>query len=407
MTYHNATKFLLSSPDALPEATSGNRLRRFFAILSDPQKKLTYFRVVGNSGKTVCAQMLASIFRHTDYTVGVLTMPICDDIRENIRIDHAPLSMEEMSELIGQVYSQIKEYNKTAEQTNEELLVLTKYEILLCAAILAFSRHRCKLCVIESGNLPQDPTRFLPAPIAAAICGTIPSDDPQKVAQIRSYLCHGTREIVSAPQDQNAYHVISQSCAAINCRLTLPSRAELEVSKCSLGGSEFRYRGKDYKIALCGRFQITNAIVTLEIVNVLSRHGISLSDTAVAAGLQSLKLPCKLELLSISPTILADSTYSSESIDTVCASLAEFKDQIGSHVCLCLPDAELAERYKNALFTYGFSVKDVRLHDETARPRDTVSYLRAHTDKDSFWLISGHHPFTAKLRYELLQSMGF
>jgi hypothetical protein len=47
------------------------------------------------------------------------------------------------------------------------------------------------------------------------------------------------------------------------------------------------------------------------------------------------------------------------------------------------------------------------LHDETARPRDTVSYLRAHTDKESFWLISGHHPFTAKLRYELLQSMGF
>lgn len=421
MTYHNATKFLLSSPDDLPEAILGSRLRRFFALLGNPQKKLTYFRIAGNSGKTVCSQMLTSIFRYSDYSVGCLTMPLRDEIRENIRINHVPLSIPEMAELVGEIYSRLKELNKTTEtpentQPHEEPLVLTKYEILLCTAILAFAKHGCKLCIIESGNIPHDPTRYLPAPIAAAICGTIPSDNPQSLGQIRSYLCHGIQEIVSAPQDQDAYHIISHSCAAINCRLTLPTKTELQISKCSLGGSEFCYRGKPYKLALCGRFQITNALVVLEIITVLSRHGYSLDDTAVVAGLQNLKLPCKLEILSVSPTFIADSTYSPESIDTVCSSLAQFREQLGSRICLCLPDVDLAERYETTLRANGFSVDTILLHGMVDAPapycaiprlRDTVAYLRAHAEPRTVWLISGHHPFTAKLRYELLQSMGF
>lgn len=420
MTYHNATKFLRNAPDEIAEATAGKRLRNFLSAMGNPQKKQTYFRITGCSGKTVCSKMLTSIFRHTPYTVGCLTMPLRDDVRENILINHTPISIAEVEELIGEVYTLLKALNKKTPSedgsTEYTPIVLTKYEILLCTALLAFAKHGCQLCIIESGNIPCDPTRHLPAPIAAAICGTIPSQNPKNIQQIRSYLCHGIQEIVSAPQDQDAYHVISQTCASINCRLTIPTKAELTLLKSSLGGSEFSYRKKTYKLSLCGEFQITNAIVTLEILRMLSRHGFSVDDSAVQAGLQELKLICKLEILSISPTIIADSTHSPEAIETVCRSLAEFRNQIGSRISLCLPDITLAAQYETALKTNGFEVETVLLHGventqesyiSYVRIKDTVAHIRKNADSNEVWLISGPHPFTAKLRYELLQAMGF
>lgn len=419
MTYHNATKYLFTAPDELPEATAGNRLRQFLVELGDPQKKLTYFRITGSNGKTVCSKMLTSIFHHSEYKVGCLTMPLRDDVRENILIDHEPISMSEIEELVGEIYSLVKTINKRPkpiEEEEDDELVLTKYEILLCTALLAFLKHGCSLCIIESGNVAGDPTRYLPAPIAAAICGTIPSQSQRDIHQIRSYLCHGIREIVSAPQDQDAYHIISQICASISCRLTIPTKAELHLLKSSLGGSEFCYKGKAYKLPLCGEFQITNATVTLEVVHMLARHGFTLSDDAIAAGLQDLKMICKLEVLSISPTIIADSTHSPEAIQTVCHCLAEFQTQIGTRISLCLPDTELAEQYECALHENGFGIGTVLLHGVEDAPepyvgytrtRDTVSHIRSGSNPDEVWLISGPHPFTAKLRHELLQAMGF
>lgn len=424
MTYHNAVKYLLQAPDEAPEAKVGARLRRLWSLLGNPQQHLNYLRLAGSSGKTVCSEMLLSAFEQSDVLVGCLMMPLGAEPRENIRIRKAPLLFDEMAGYVGQIYAAVKAENKAVcaiENEQEEAVPLlpTRHEILLTAALLAFQAHHCQLCIIETSNLASDPTKMLPAPFAAAVCGTIPKQNVKDMRQIQSYICHGIQEVVSAPQDQEAYHMLSRACASINCRLTIPTKNELQVLKATLGGSEFLYRGKPYRLSLCGQFQITNAMVSLEILTMLARHGYALSNEQIQRGLRAVKLPCKFEILSVTPTIIADSTHSVDAIETVYDSLTELRALIGAKLWLCLPDETLASHYVRIAKEQGYEIGKMILQSDATEPttfdsvvytsslKDTVHVALADLPADTILLISGTQDFTVKVRYEILKKLGF
>lgn len=416
MTFQNAIKRLISAPDESAEGVAGSRLRAILHRLGNPQKEISYLRLVGISGKTVCSHMLSSVLCLSDYTTGTLTMSLDGDVREAIRIDHAPISFEELAEHVGLLHLLLKQMNKERKEKNEEgEITATKHELLLCTALLAFRAHGCRLCIIEGNGASSDPTRFLPTPVAAAVCGEIPCDQPNRVRdQIRSYLYHGIQEIVCAPQKQEAYHLISEICAKINCRLTFPARTELTVLGSNLRGSEFSYRSRPYRLRLCGTFQVFNAIVTLEILAMLCRRGFQITETQIAAGLEQARLPARFELLSVSPTIIVDSSYTADSVRTVCGAIGELRDRIGSSICVCVPDEAVAKMALHSLEEQGCAVRQVVLYANSSErashpclhsPREVSKHITQSTSFDSVWLILGHHTLTVPIREALLKQL--
>jgi dihydrofolate synthase/folylpolyglutamate synthase len=237
---------------------------------------------------------------------------------------------------------------------------------------------------------------------------------------IRSYICHGIQEIVSAPQDQDAYKIISDTCASVNCRLTIPAKSELDIHKITLGGSEFTYKGEDYKISLCGKFQISNAIFVLELLDRLAVRGYEISDKRIKESLKNTRISAKFEVLSIMPTIIADSTHSDVAISTVCESMSEFRDIIGSKIRLCLPDGAIVDKYMEVLSDQNYDIQKIviAVNNSTEIPRDErfiyckkkkelINRMLEGLEKDEILLISGPSAFTLDVRYELLARMGF
>ena len=100
---------------------------------------------------------------------------------------------------------------------------------------------------------------------------------------------------------------------------------------------------------MCGKFQINNAVFVIELLNRLSAKGFAVSDEKIKEGLHNTKIPAKFEILSIMPTIIADSTHSDVAISAVCESMSDFKSSIGSDIRLCLPDGIIVDEYVNAL----------------------------------------------------------
>ncbi|MBQ8850389.1 MAG: hypothetical protein IJ011_08680 [Clostridia bacterium] len=421
MTYHNAQKYIMNSPNDTASSSAGNNLRKLWTLLGNPQRNIKYLRLAGSNGKTVCAEMLMSAYKNSEYTVGCLTTTLRNDLRSNILINGAPLSYEQMAEYVEKIYRIAYDLGKSAStRGNEADFILTKQEILLSAALLAFKANDCALCIIESDHKHADPTVFLPPPFSVAICGAIPCNSKDDIHMIRSYICHGIQEIVSAPQDQAAYKIISDTCAAVNCRLTIPAKSELEIKKITLGGSEFSYRGKDYKIGLCGKFQISNAIFVLELLERLSVRGYGLSDEQIGEGLQNTKIPAKFEILSIMPTIIADSTHSEVAISTVCESMSEFRNMIGSKVRLCLPEGAIVDKYVKVLSDQNYDIDKVIVAVESSadkvqkdkfiyckKTKELIKRVLENLEKDEILLISGPSSFTLEVRYELLAQMGF
>lgn len=417
MTYHNAIKFIKSAPPLPPKKESGaDRINKLLEAIGNPQKKIKYIRLAGSNGKTLCARMMISILKKAKIKSGCLSMPIYDEIRNNIRIEGEPISMESTVFYAEQVYQAVSTVSSA-----ENGFTPTRNEIMLCMALLAFADNKCALCMIESDHNGEDPSRFLPPPIAAVICGKIPKSDKKEVSKIRSYITRGIQELVSVPQDQESFKILSDTCFEANCRLTIPSMNSFEITRLTLRGSEFVFDENAYSIRLCGKFQTANAVLSIETAEMLTRLGYEISRQHIKDGLATVTAPCKFEILSLSPTIIADSTHSPVAIGAVCDSLADFKEMLGSKIRLCLPVGELVPHYIDTLEERGYDIEKISVLNEEAKAVEdygrpvnvhktlklTIKDALANLDSDITLLISGPSNFTRRLRYELLATLGF
>lgn len=438
MTYHNAIKYITTAPQKTGITESLERTALLLARLGSPEHRLPYIRFAGSNGKTVCQAMLASILCESGMCVGSLLMPTHDDPRENIIINKAPLSIESTVKYVSLIASAVNTLSDkiaaaegTADSSIPESFISgkvsihpTKNEIIFLIALLAFRDAECDICLIEGDHNGVDPTKLLAPPNTVVICGTIPEENTKETHRIRSYLSSGISEVISAPQDSETYKIISSACARINCRLSVPMRSMLEVSRLSLGGSEFLYRGEKYKLSLCGRFQIQNAITVIEVVESLNRTGKSIPLEAVCRGLEKLSAPTKFETVSVSPTIIIDSTHKTEAVPTMCDTLGDFKEQIGSKIALCIcPDEPLISEYVSCLESLGFEVTELilPLFDKANPPEMTLNcpVAVAPTPKAAtkkiistasemgLVLITAPDTLSNKLRGEILKTLGF
>lgn len=407
MTYLNAKKYINSAPAA--ERESNANMLSILDALGNPHKRIKYLRLAGSNGKTVCAEMLNSVMSCAEYRVGYLRMPLRSEPRENISIEKNCLSMDEFSELTARVRATAAELD----------IIPTKEEILLAIALLAFHQNNCDLYVIESDHFGADPSKCLQSPFAAVICGTIPNDDNGEISRIRSYITGGIVEIVSAPQNNAAHKIIQETCRAINCRLSIPSRLEIKFGRMSFVSTEFSYKKKDYKLGLCGKFQVHNAVLVLEVIDMLRRKGYTIPDSAVAQGFSSLKIPAKFEVLSISPLIIVDSTHTRVAITSVCEAFDDLGDAIGNSIRLCLPSTDIVHDYVETLSAKGFNVEKVIIPDTGYTPDvpvDTVVCKTVKTltksalenlDSNTVLLISGDYSFVSPIRYQILNTLYF
>lgn len=422
MTYHNAIKFIKTAPAEAPkESSASKRIADLCTALGNPQKKIKYVRLAGSNGKTVCARMLISILNSAKVVNGCLSMPVYEEIRDNIRINGEPISMEETVRYVERICQAVNEINSSLEE--DTLFRPTCNEIMLCISLLAFAEHKCDVCILEGDHYGEDPSRHIIPPIAAIICGRIPNGDKEEIAKIRSYICRGIREIVSVPQNQDAYKIISDTCFSVNCRLSIPSKSNFTVNRLTLRNTAFTYKGTEYSLRLCGKFQTANAVVAIEGAEMLVRAGYAINPEHIKEGLAAVTAPCKFEVVSIMPTIIADSTHSPVAIEVVCDSLVDFKEMTGTKIKLCLPEGELIDQYIDALENRGYSIKKIFALAADNTDKDLCKYsittefkqtakltaknALAGLENDEILLISGPSNFTRKIRYELLAILGF
>lgn len=430
MIYNNAIKLVHSAPSEIKEDRPGTRIRLLWKQLGEPQKSIRYVRFIGSGGKTVCAEMLSSIYQESEYTTGSLTFPLQEEFRNNIRIGHRLLPLDELASYAEQIHTAIKSIRRiqkkksTEENGDVEVtpFALTQHELLLTIALLAFRAHQCKLCIIESDCTSEDPTRHLPSPLLLTVCGSVSASDPIKFPEIRSYAESGIKEMICSPQDEDGYGFLSELCAAINCRLTMPSRKEISILSVKLTDCVFLYRGKTYELKLCGVFQVENAILILEIVAALGRIGFFLSEEVTQARLREIRLPGKCEILSVSPTIVADTSCHQRSIEVVCDALWEFRHITGTNVHFCLPEGMLADQAVQIFSEKGYEISSLLAIpcSEVTKyypPQKNYAQLRLihHTVQEAIsalgpndlLLLCGPSAFTSRLRHEFLKQLGF
>ena len=296
-----------------------DRTRELLGKLNDPQKELKFIHIAGTNGKGSTAAMLSSILEEAGYRVGLYTSPFINRFNERMQVNHQPIPDEELAALT--------EYVRPHADAMADSP--TEFELITALAMVWFARQKCDIVVLEVGMGGElDSTNIIDVPEAAVIAamgldhvkelGPTMAD----IARAKAGIIKEGGRVVSYGGNSEADEVIAAVCRARNASLCQPDFSAIVPGDFSLEGQTFSYKGwRGLRIPLVGAYQMNNAAVVLETVEVLRQRGWSVSDEAVRKGLADTRWPARFEVLRRDPVFIVDGGHNPHGIRATAESL--------------------------------------------------------------------------------------
>lgn len=296
-----------------------DRTRELLGKLDDPQKELKFIHIAGTNGKGSTAAMLSSILEEAGYRVGLYTSPFINRFNERMQVNHQPIPDEELAALT--------EYVRPHADAMADSP--TEFELITALAMVWFARQKCDIVVLEVGMGGElDSTNIIDVPEAAVIAamgldhvkelGPTMAD----IARAKAGIIKEGGRVVSYGGTPEADEVIAAVCRARNASLRQPDFSAIVPGDFGLEGQTFSYKGwRGLRIPLVGAYQMNNAAVVLETVEVLRQRGWSVSDEAVRKGLADTRWPARFEVLRRDPVFIVDGGHNPHGIRATAESL--------------------------------------------------------------------------------------
>ena len=296
-----------------------DRTRELLGKLDDPQKELKFIHIAGTNGKGSTAAMLSSILEEAGYRVGLYTSPFINRFNERMQVNHQPIPDEELAALT--------EYVRPHADAMADSP--TEFELITALAMVWFARQKCDIVVLEVGMGGElDSTNIIDVPEAAVIAamgmdhvkelGPTMAD----IARAKAGIIKEGGRVVSYGGNPEADEVIAAVCRARNASLCQPDFSAIVPGDFGQEGQTFSYKGwRGLRIPLVGAYQMNNAAVVLETVEVLRQRGWSVSDEAVRQGLADTRWPARFEVLRRDPVFIVDGGHNPHGIRATAESL--------------------------------------------------------------------------------------
>lgn len=304
-----------------------DRMHALLEHLDRPERRFASIHIAGSNGKGSVAHLLAGIYRHAGYRVGLYTSPHLVSPVERVCIDGRPLAVEVFESLVRELRPLV------------EKLQATYFETLTALAFLAFARERVKVAVIETGLGGRlDATN-----VVTPLCSVITTISLEHQAYLGNTLAAiaGEKAGIIKPETPcvvgnmpgEAMEVIRRTCmeqrAALYEATTL---MHSEVRSMSLNGMQVRmiHRPADQVLELTtplvGRHQVANLAVAVSTCRAV-QNALPVPDSAIKAGIAVTRVPGRMDYDSGPPEILLDVAHNPQSMEALVTTLQEVRSQ--------------------------------------------------------------------------------
>ncbi len=351
-SYNNSLDYLYSFVDyslkhSSELAKADFNLDRMFALmelLGNPQTKYPVIHVAGTKGKGSTSALCAAALQAAGYTVGLYTSPHLLDYVERIQINGAPITHEQLIDLVEEIKPFVAQIEK-----------LTTFEITTALAFMAFAKHGVTAAVFEVGLGGRLDATNIVTPKVSVI--TSLSYDHMAVLGNTLALIAGEKAgiikpgvpVVSSPQKDEAWEVLERVAKSKNAALTLVGRdVKFEALESSLDGQRLTVDGgrstvKDnqfhsdavtvhgpsstvnLQIPLLGNHQIENAATAYA---ALKASGIPITDEQIQKGFSQVQWRARFEIARREPPVIFDSAHNQDSFEKLSETLdAYFPDK--------------------------------------------------------------------------------
>ena len=339
MDYRQSIARLLTLVDHERNRVTGPRQKAIYDLtrmeamlerLGGPQHRVPAVHIAGTKGKGSTAALCDAALNAAGLRTGFYSSPHLHSFRERIRRDSEPVSEDSFAALVEGLWP-------LHEQLTSDPGVgpLTLFEYLTSMAFQCFAQDRTDVQVIEVGLGGRlDATNVLDAGVCvitsisldhmAILGGTI-----GEIAADKAGIIKPGATVVISPQTPEALSPILAACEEKEAAPILVGRdVTWEDGRFGTDGQQFRVRSltKDYdlRIPLLGSHQLENAATAVAALEALASQGIEMPGQAIAAGFESVNWPCRMEILSRSPLLVADGAHNVYSVETLLKSLPRY-----------------------------------------------------------------------------------
>ena len=301
-----------------------DRMNQALALFDHPERQFLSFHIAGTNGKGSTAAMLHRILSQSGYRVALYTSPHLVSFTERIRVGDEEIAPNEVVALAQEIR------NRTAAAN----VPLTFFEFVTVMAFIYFARRQIDVAVVEvvlGGRL--DATNLV-RPVVSII-STISKDH-------EAYL---GSDLLSIAREKGGIikRGIPAVCGALPTEVAalLKDIADERAAPAYFLGRDFifslknedrfDYRGLKWRlseldIALRGKHQKRNAALALAGLEIAARE-FPVNESALRAGLRTVRWPGRFEILRDKPTIVLDGAHNGEGVRALIEELESFREQ--------------------------------------------------------------------------------
>ena len=306
------------------------RMEALLGRLGSPQNQVPAVHIAGTKGKGSTAALCDSALHAAGLSTGFYSSPHLHTYRERIRRDSEPISQEGFAALVEGLWPLHEEL-----KSDSVVGPLTLFEFLTGMAFQCFAQDRTDVQVIEVGLGGRlDATNVLDAGVCVitsisldhmAILGNTIGE----IAAEKAGIIKPGSTVVIAPQVSEALSPILAACQEKEAAPILVGRdVTWEEGRTGTDGQRFKVRGRngeyDLYMPLLGAHQLENAALAVAALEALGSQGIDVSAKAMEVGFENVSWPCRMEVLSRSPLLVADGAHNVYSIESLLKSLPDY-----------------------------------------------------------------------------------
>ena len=308
-----------------------SRIQALLEALGNPHTSPHTIHIAGTKGKGSTAALCDAALHAAGYRTGFYSSPHLHSFRERIRRDTRPISEAEFGALVEKVWP-----HQQGVTNNAGLGPVSLFEFMTAMSFQCFSDAKADFQTIEVGLGGRLDATNVVNPNVCVITSisrdhtAILGDSLSQIAGEKAGIIKSGSRVVVAPQAPEALEAVELACRRLGARpihvgrdLTWQRGAVDPDGQCfsqrfSVKGRLDRYQ---LTIPLLGSYQLENAATAVAALEVLREQGHTISPDAIQLGFAGVSWPCRMEVLSRSPRVVADGAHNLYSIESLLDSL--------------------------------------------------------------------------------------
>ena len=215
----------------------------------------------------------------------------------------------------------------------------TTFEVETALAFWYFEKKQCDIVVLETGlGGAGDATNIILNTLVAVITSIgmdhmkFLGDTLEEIAGQKAGIIKKGCTVAVMGQENKVLDVVRDAAASKECKIVVSDTADKSSASCGKRQlSNIRYgleeqvfdygEMKNLKIMLCGKFQIDNAVLALNVIDELKEYGFEVSEKSIREGLCSTEWQGRFQILRHAPYFIVDGAHNEDAAKKLVKSL--------------------------------------------------------------------------------------